>query len=162
MQRCFESLAFGRGEWSTEMFLCFLSLLPRHNYSRGLSGVLPYRFVNYMAKGSQRPLGLCSLMHKIVLLHDFNEVLFFAGCYSRSLYFFLCLPDRAPVFGYWPRVSGTWLRYLHSNLHTVTVLLLRRMAQGKPTFWKGCGETIAGGLAKVSELKSRCQVCGTL
>lgn len=37
MQRCFESLAFGREEWSTEMVLCFLSLLPRHNYSRGLS-----------------------------------------------------------------------------------------------------------------------------
>lgn len=58
------------------------------------------RFVNYMAKGSQTPLVMCCLMHEIVRLHDFNEVLFSAGCYARSLYFFLCLPDRAPIFGY--------------------------------------------------------------
>lgn len=135
------------------MFLCFLNVLPGHNYSCGLCMCnTSYRFINYMAKGSQRPLGMCCLMRKIVLFHYFNEVLFFAGCYSRGLYFFLCLPDRAPIFGYWPRVSGTWLRYLHSNLHTVAVLLLRRMAQGKLAFWTGDGGTLSGGLVKVSDL----------
>lgn len=93
-------------------------------------------------------------MHMIVLVRYLNEVLFFTGCYSCSLYLFLCLPDRASIFGYWPRVSGTWLRYLHSNLHTAAVLLLRRMAQGKLAFWAGDGGTLPGGW-------SRCQICDT-
>lgn len=136
------------------MFFCFLSVLPGHNYSCGLYICsTSYRFINYMVKGRPKGLwGVGCLMHMIVLVRYLNEVLFFTGCYSCSLYLFLCLPDRASIFGYWPRVSGTWLRYLHSNLHTAAVLLLRRMAQGKLAFWAGDGGTLPGGLVKVSDL----------
>lgn len=141
------------------MFFCFLSVLPGCNYSCGLCICnTSYRFINYMAKGRQRLLGMGCPMHKIVLVHYFNEVLFFAGCYSRSLYLFLCLPDRASIFGYWPRVPGTWLRYLHSNLHTAAVLLLCRMAQGKLAFWTGEGGTLPGGQVKVSDLWHTCKI----
>ena len=53
-----------------------------------------------------------------------------SGGHTGCLHLLLCLPDRTPVFGSHQRLCGAWLRSLHPNLHSPTVLLLRRMAQG--------------------------------
>lgn len=56
----------------------------------------PYRFINYMAKGSQRPLGMCCLMHEI--LYDCTISKKFCSLQVVTLavytFFFACLIGR--------------------------------------------------------------------
>lgn len=52
------------------------------------------------------------------------------GCHSGRLHLLLCVPDWTPVFGSHRRLRGAWLRSLHSDLYSSTILLLCWMAQG--------------------------------
>lgn len=77
-------------------------------------------------------ISACSLGHWLwatsaVLSLGFLSI---PGCHSGCLHLLFCVPDWTPVFGSHRRLRWAWLRSLHSNLYSPTILLLRRMAQG--------------------------------
>lgn len=77
-------------------------------------------------------ISACSLRHWLwatsaVLSLGFLSI---PGCHSGCLHLLFCVPDWTPVFGSHRRLRWAWLRSLHSNLYSPTILLLCRMAQG--------------------------------